>query len=487
MSRPATSFSKHIHGVRIKTRSMSPANTFNAKTTRFKEFSGLSKLINFDAAPVLKTAETFELTNQLKILKNKLNQTKLEWNSIENNLNSTKSELSSIETKEKTVESRIFVLKTRKKHLKESLNSVYSKIDDSASDNECYLGMKERMRLTKFFLEMKFNRLQENIDTKDDVCKGEIQKKNKIFENIGRNAKNLKDFSLNYDWDIRQRSLISRQIDRDTKNKQTRIVLREDMKKRRDDIVESVANEEKMLKNNLLREGVLLHQTWYKYLEAKFVKETDKYKSVEKAFITIKSVTGISNVKEIAKKIITKESNFVALMKMINETKAVVNNYKEKNSKLDYELSQLKVKEKTQKSDIFEQKDYIKASKTLGKSKEKLKKLENIQLFILVWVKNILSKFCPNIEYPNDLKFLFTTLSSLVKTKIVKKRPQAWNKSNKGSQWSLSKPKKLRSMSIYDSASSNKEEESLLTPTLRPSKNKRKSLAYGKTKPYLIK
>jgi hypothetical protein len=31
--------------------------------------------------------------------------------------------------------------------------------------------------------------------------------------------------------------------------------------KRRDDIVESVANEEKMLKNNLLREGVLLHQT----------------------------------------------------------------------------------------------------------------------------------------------------------------------------------------------------------------------------------
>jgi hypothetical protein len=97
-------------------------------------------------------------------------------------LNSTKSELSSIETKEKTVESRIFVLKTRKKHLKESLNSVYSKIDDSASDNECYLGMKERMRLTKFFLEMKFNRLQENIDTKDDVCKGEIQKKIKFLK-----------------------------------------------------------------------------------------------------------------------------------------------------------------------------------------------------------------------------------------------------------------------------------------------------------------
>lgn len=373
--------------------------------------------------PALPTnSEKVEFTAQLKILKNQFNKTKNEWNIIESNLNKTKNEVLKVENTEKTALAKIKSMKDKEELLIKKLEKIKKDFKFSLVDYNSYFYVKQRMYITGIFLEIKLNELRGLIHFSNERLKEEERNMIKTIDINDKTLENFKSLKFHYESDDKRRNLITKQLDKDLGGKQDQNWKRDEMKKRRLEIVEKVANDDKNQRNNLLREGLLLHRLWSRFLNNKKQKETQKFSYIDKAYASIRSLTGMSNIHEVVQKILTRENSYNSLMNMIIESKKICENYQQRNLDLEDDMTAIIVREEVENPSIhqnLQKKAIAKLMKAISRDKEKLFKLRAARSFVFVWIKNILKKIRTNNDSINSqsIAIMFSALQEFIKSK----------------------------------------------------------------------
>ena len=368
-----------------------------------------------------KDSEKVEFITQLKLLKFQLNKSAFETTSIEKALNKSKFELFKTEYSEKLSESRLKSLGDKFDNLEKEETKIKNDFKDALIDFNSYIHLKERMNLTLIFLERKSNDLKQKLFIRNDVLKVEKYKRLKTAESNGRNRKQLKELYWTSEYENKKRNILNDQLEKDITSKQNLAMKREDMKKRRVEIVDAVANEDKNQRNNFLREGMLLHKAWFHYLNGKLIKDSQQFQFIEKAYANIRSLTGLSVIQEVVEKILTKEESYTSLMKMILESKKVCEKYRQRNIDLENEMNEIVVSDKNNSKTkaTLADSNIEKSLKQISIAKGRLSKLKICKSFIESWLKNI----CRKVEIKNtdefDLKTNFWQLKNTISSKIT--------------------------------------------------------------------
>ncbi|OMJ91737.1 hypothetical protein SteCoe_5636 [Stentor coeruleus] len=479
--RPATSMSNNKNSVRIRTRSISPAHISTHSrfflTNQFeKNLLNKTSNINIDIQQLEKNPERLELSTQLKVIKNKYNQTKTEWDIIDSTFNITKEQMSKLEEKERVSGNKRVMMKEYKINLKIKLEKLRKKIYNALTDNETYKHIKKRMKATKVFLKIKLNTLQNTLETRNEVSREQNQKRLDSIKHVGKSRNNLRALSIDLAHEKKQRLFISKNLSKDLTNRKKFSIRREHMRQRHEEIVESVSNEEKIIRNNFLRNGVLLHKVWYTFLDKKLSIEMEKFNVVDSAYIKIKSQTGLSNIKDVVQKILTRENNYTSLMNMINESKRVCFNYKEKNSQIELNLNKIMISGGSNKiSDIGKLKDKtVEMIKKVKEGKEKYDKMKRAKDYVNTWGESILRKLMPEEKYENNgLREVFGELRLAVKEKIKQAEEIRMRVVNQHLSL-LVQTRGFRSLSFYSDQSKGEEEVPVLvSPTVKTLAKKR--------------
>ena len=422
--RPGTvlQFSKDT---RRRTRSMTPGLT----STRYAKLA----TTNWDTfftnenaklplnTPVITQDNKLEYSVQLKLLKTQLDKSKFKWASIESNLSSNKSELKKIENTEKASFNKLQTYQNTVESLESQLQSLKINLSFALSDYNNYLYVKKRMKVSKVFADIKAHKLRNKLKNLNEVVKEQEQRLIQVLNNNGKTLSNLKSLVIKVEDEEKWRNLVSQKMTKEAGLKNSQLDIRDEMQKRRLDIIESVANEDKNQRNNFLREGLLLHRTWCKFLNFKQQKEKSKFSGMENAHARIRSLTGLSDVSEVVQRVLTKEQNYTHMMNMILESKRFCDKCYERNIQLENEMNEITVKFSKNEPD---QQDLLKsriqkAVKNIQRGSEKLSKVKFVRNFVLDWAKNMLRKVSGSKEEGKIVE-LFYKLRQAVHQRVGK-------------------------------------------------------------------
>ena len=362
-----------------------------------------------------------EYAIQLKILKSQLNKTQFKCTSIESSLASTKMKMISIDNNEKASIQRLQNSHNKLKSLEQELEKMKTNVEFANIDYSSYNFIRQRMMVCRVFYDIKANELRKRLKVYNSVACEQENLLNKVMNVNGKVRTNFKFLADKVRDEETWKGLISKKLEKEVNKKEEMVDIREEMTRRRIDIIESVANEDKNQRSNFLREGLLLSRTWSKFLKAKLHKEKEKFTYMEKAYSKIRSFTGHSNISSVVQKILTKEQNYSNLMNMILENKKICDNYHQKNIELENEMHEVTANYKVPDSAIQENlKIFIrKGVKISSRNLEKLKKLKFAKSFIMQWVKNMIKKMNGE-SAEGDLKKLFKDLRKNVHLKVRK-------------------------------------------------------------------
>ena len=374
--------------------------------------------------PVLKEESgNQEYVTQLKLLKTQFNRSKLDWAHTEANLSKAKSNIQKLDNFEKEVQLKRNSLEERFESLKEELEKIKKDFNFAEVDHNSYLHIKARMNITSVFMDIKLNAMREQLKIRDQLVQDQERKMLKTAETNGRFIRKYRNFSTNYISDDKKRQLVTTQLDRDITNKQLFTTKREEMEKRRIEIAEAVANEDKNRRYNFLREGLLLHKTWFSFLNTKLMEETKRFNYIENASAKIRSVTGLTNIHEVVQKILTRENSYSSLMNMILENRGICENYQKRNMELEEEMDELIMRDKelVKVDDTSFKRNAAKLLKKLAAAKEKVSKLKGAQSYIAYWAKGIINKIMPNAHVESkNLSDVFICLKRLIQVNLKK-------------------------------------------------------------------
>ena len=375
--------------------------------------------LNSPAVP--QETEKGEYALQLKILKNQLNKTRFKCTSIESSLASTKIKMINIDNNEKASIQRLRNSCNKVKSLEQELERMKINIDFANIDYNSYKYVRQRMMICRVFYEIKANEMRKKLKCFNDVVNEQENLLNKVLNNNGKVLTNFKVLADKVRDEETWKDLIGKKLEKEVSKKEEMVDIREEMNRRRIDIIESVANEDKNQRSNFLREGLLLSRTWCKFLSAKLHKEKEKSSYMEKAHAKIRSLTGHSNISSVVQKVLTKEQSYSNLMNMIMENKKICDNYYQKNIELENEMHEITVNYKEPDLAIQENlKIFIrKGVKISSRNLEKLTKLKFAKSFIMQWVKNMIKKINGE-SVEGDIKKLFKELRKNVHLKVRK-------------------------------------------------------------------
>ena len=426
--RPGTGLKPTPHGSQAahRTRSLTPG----LQSRHMKNLSSLNwdtfflnenGKLPLNSPVVPQETEKGEYALQLKILKNQLNKTRFKWTSIESSLASAKVELLKVENNEKSSIQRLQTSNSKLKSLEQELERMKSNIEFANMDYNSYYYVRQRMMICRVFYDVKANELRRKLKSFNDVVNEQENLVNKVMSVNGKVLTSFRVLADKVKDEETWKGLIGKKIEKEVNKKEEMVDIREEMNRRRIEIIETVANEDKNQRSNFLREGLLLSRTWSKFLNAKLHKEKEKFSYMEKAHSKIRSLTGHSNIAEVVQKILTKEQSYSNLMNMILENKKICDNYYQKNIELENEMHEITVNYK--EPDLATQeklKIFIrKGVKISSRNMEKLKKLKFAKSFIMQWVKNMIKKITGD-HFDGDIKKLFKELRKVVHSKVKK-------------------------------------------------------------------
>jgi hypothetical protein len=324
-----------------------------------------------------------------------------------------------VENNEKASVQKLQSSKKRLKNLENHLEKLKNDLEFAVIDSNNYQFVRQRMMENRVFLDIKANKLRNKLKTVNEVLKEQELLLIKVLKNNGKTCCNFKTLFEKVKDEETWKSLISQKLQKEVDKKEEMVDIREDMQKRRVEIIESVANEDKNQRNNFLREGLLLSRTWSKFLSAKLLKEKQKSSYVEKAHSRIRALTGFSDINQVVQKILTKEQGYSSLMNMIVESRKKCESYSQKNIELENEMHEITVNYKEPDTKIQHNLQMFirKGLKISARNAEKIKKLKFAKNFVVLWVSNMIKKLTGS-EADGNIKDLFTQLRKAVQSKI---------------------------------------------------------------------
>jgi hypothetical protein len=364
--------------------------------------------------------EKKEASTQVKLLKKTFNTMYQRFNSVDRSLAILKSEAIKINALRTVGENDLEQLKLHITCLEQEEDQMLNKIRDEFNNNNIYKHVRERMRQTLMYLEVKNQYLSSQIRLRDFLIESEHRKKIKTLENKFTKVQTFKQMRKTVDLDMKDRKADLALLEEDNYAREKIHELRQVRIKKYEEIAETAANEEREGKNNSMREDVLSHAFWAKFLNFKYNFEKKKYSNIEVAFSRIKSETLISNIGDIVTRFLMRENRLRELMITLNQNKGKCLDFLRKNDAMENKIDELAMAQKPS----IEPEEHIKAKRLAtflkcDEAKKNLMKLKSSRESIRLWTKKQLKSFsCVIKEKDSSLKELFSGLSLAVRQKI---------------------------------------------------------------------
>lgn len=362
--------------------------------------------------------EKKEASTQVKLLKKTFNTMYQRFNSASRDLTILKSESIKINALRTVGENDLENLKQHINSLEIEENQMLAKIRDEFNNNTMYKHIRERMRQTLMHLEVKNQYLSDQIRLRDFLIEGEHRKRTKTLENKFTKAQAYKSLRKTVELDKADRKADLGILQEDIEAREKIHELREVRMKKYEEIAETAANEERDAKNNNMREKLLVHVFWAKYLNKRLENEKKKSSHIEVAFNRIKSETLIGNVEDVVSRFLLKENRLIELMSALTQNKEKCLSYLRQNDQIENKIDQVLIMQKpgsdTNISNLKEK--LYRGFMKCNQAKQTLLKLKTCKDKLRVWILKELEKFSlkPNMKNPS-LSDLIIELQKCIK------------------------------------------------------------------------
>ena len=390
-------------------------DTFIEKSPMKLEASNLNSVKKLDRK---------EIQDQLTTLKSRFNFTRKRHSIGDTHLKDLE-RISNEKLAESLVGSqRIHQLTEKIDQLLRSINFVKEKQGDSLDDMQIYWHVYERTKKSQIFMEIRSNRLKDNIKKTNFIVESErrLQLKTRSTRTSSQQPyRILRNFVVS---DAKEQQSAIGKVSKTLELRELLLSKREDRKKRFLEISEIAANEDREKRATYMREGLMLSKFWAKFLSAKISYETQKSQHIEQAFHKMKSVTGEYNVIELVHKFLTREQTYKELKQTIDMSRESIIELNAKNTDIEKIINSVAIFDKESRTvDIFNLKEkYGISLKELEAERGKLKEATAIYKHINEWNLRMRELFQINSGTSAKAKVMFQELAVVIIAKI-KSRP----------------------------------------------------------------
>ena len=118
------------------------------------------------------------------------------------------------------------------------------------------------------------------------------------------------------------------------RNKEESVQKRIDRQRRNQEIAEAAANENKDSSELKMRENLYIQKLWNSFMRKKMEKEMKNSHDIDEAFKAIKTATGVTDVGEMVKKFMSRESTYSQLLGNVSESEKKTEVLKQANDEL---------------------------------------------------------------------------------------------------------------------------------------------------------
>jgi hypothetical protein len=373
--------------------------------------------------------ERKEASTQVKLLKKTFNNMYQMFNSYDKNLNMLKSEAIRVNALRSVGENDLETLQNKIDLLETQENVMLSRIKQELDNNLMCKHVRERMRQTLMYLEVKNQYFQDQIRLKDFLIESEQRKRTKTLENKFTSMQAYKQLKKTVNLDVKDRSQDLFILQEDIQAREKIHELRKNRIKKYEEIAETAANEERDLKNNKMRESVLINAMWAQQLNMSLQLKKKKNLHIEQAFEKIKTYTLIKNVEEVLSKFLLKEDRLKEMMNNLNRNKQKCIDFIQKNDMIETKIDEFFLTQKTNVDvnvNDLRSKIHEKIIK-IGTAKERLKKTKLIVALIKEWGAKRLEMISGDKGYGNwGIQAIYQTLCKTVKQAIRTNRSSSF-------------------------------------------------------------
>lgn len=168
---------------------------------------------------------------------------------------------------------------------------------------------------------------------KQRLTKEERLQSKAIFDSLMKNIeKEQKD---------RQERIL--ELQRCIKNKEESVQRRIERQRRNQEIAEAAANENKDSSELKMRENLYIQKLWNAFMRKKMEKEMRQSSTIDEAFKSIKTATGVTDVQEMVRKFLTREQTYSQLLMAVSESERKIDKLKKDNEELRSRLHELQI------------------------------------------------------------------------------------------------------------------------------------------------
>ena len=127
------------------------------------------------------------------------------------------------------------------------------------------------------------------------------------------------------------------------KNKEESVQRRIERQRRNQEIAEAAANENKDSSELKMRENLYIQKLWNAFMRKKMEKEMRPSQTIDEAFKSIKTATGVTDVQEMVRKFLTREQTYSQLLMAVSESERKIDKLKKDNEELRGRLHELQI------------------------------------------------------------------------------------------------------------------------------------------------
>ena len=282
--------------------------------------------------------------------------------------------------------------------LKEKIAEAKAKQQEKLADREVYFHIEKRLVATKIHLDMKTNFLQNQLNNKQHVLTIEKNQSFRSREGRCRSARQYRNFSKSTDFYNKNKLKLLEKLEKDNEILEQGEVSRVERKKKHIEICEQVDDEENIRRFKGIRDGIMLHRTWYMVLSHKLDENKKKFGDIGQAFSKIKGITGRHDINEVVEKFLTKENSFLELMNFIVQNKHSKEDLQQRNEEMERKIEKATIIEGTtiKENKLNELERVI--SNDINRNvyeKSRQKALGVIKSSIEIWAKKNIKRFSP--------------------------------------------------------------------------------------------
>jgi hypothetical protein len=329
----ATSISRSVMAKKFK---------INDGSTKYVETATLLEPANNSASNQNEQEEIKEVSFQLAQIKKKHDEAKKLGNQKQDELDKLRKEIEQLGVQEHNAEGPINEVHQRITLLNEALSETRYKTEEEMFTKQSYLYMLDRMKKDFIASKIASGEHEVSLKSKSGILDTEQHRQRKIKEEKLQSKQIFTSLMDNIQKQQNDRQQRIHELQKCIRNKEESVQKRIERQRKNQEIAEAAANENKDSSELRMREKLYIQKLWNAFMKKKMEKEMYNTKKIDEAFKEIKTQTKITDVSEMVKKFLTRESTYSQLLTQVSEFERTMENLKKDHIVLEERLSELK-------------------------------------------------------------------------------------------------------------------------------------------------